>query len=115
MTADGFICASAQSQQITRVMANRRKDRSPKPDYQRKQGKPGAKSLRGCPEIYDEKKRQFNITLTPKAIATLAEIATAIGESRSQVIEKAIRGEINLLEIVKSEVFTLEEAEKIAN
>jgi hypothetical protein len=81
------------------VMANRKKEKPQKPNYQRKQGKPGAKSLRGCPEIYDQKKRQFNITLTPQAIITLAEIAILIGESRSQVIEKAIRGEIDLLEL----------------
>lgn len=91
------------------------KNKSPRPGYQRKQGKPGAKSLRGCPEIYDEKKQQFNVTLTPKAIAILAEIATTIGESRSQVIEKAIRGEINLLQILENKIITLEEMEKMSD
>lgn len=83
------------------IMANRKKEKPQRPNYQRKQGKSGAKSLRGCPEIYDQKKRQFNITLTPSSIDTLAEIAILVGESRSQVIEKAIRGEIDLLELSK--------------
>lgn len=84
-------------------MANRKKDKSQRPQCQRKQGKPGAKTLRGCPELYGQKKQQFNITLTPQAIATLADIATLIGESRSQVLEKAIRGEIDLLQLLKKQ------------
>jgi hypothetical protein len=72
-----------------------------RPDCQRKSKGNPAKTSRGIPEIYDEKKRQFNTTLTSHAIVILEKIASLIGESRSQVIEKALRGEIDLLRLVK--------------
>lgn len=56
--------------------------------------------MRGVPEIYEQKKRQFNVTLTPQAISILERVAILIGESRSQVLEKALRGEINLAKIL---------------
>ena len=83
-------------------MANRHKKvMSQRPFCQRKQGKPGAKTRRGVAEIYKQKKQQFNATLTRETITRLEDIAILIGESRSQVIEKAIRGEIDLLKLLK--------------
>ena len=68
--------------------------------------------MRGVAELYDERKRQFNVTLTPTAIANLEKIALKIDVSRSEVIEKAARGEINLLEMIKPEKL-IEEASEI--
>jgi hypothetical protein len=82
-------------------MPNRKNVKSQRPLCQRKKGKPKVKTLRGKPEIYGQKKRQFNATLTPKTIETLENIAVLIGESRSQVIEKAIRGEIDLSKLLE--------------
>lgn len=79
---------------------SRKKVKSPKLFCQRKQGKEGAKTLRGVLELYSERKQQFNATLTPQTITILEEIALLIGKSRSQVIEKAIRGEIDLLTLL---------------
>ncbi|MBW4474991.1 MAG: hypothetical protein KME45_32115 [Stenomitos rutilans HA7619-LM2] len=81
-------------------MSTRKQVKSPRPLCQRKQGKEGAKTLRGVPELYSERKQQFNATLTPQAITILEELALFIGESRSQVLEKAIRGEIDLLTLL---------------
>lgn len=82
-------------------MPKRKKVTFQRPLCQRKQGKPGAKTLRGISELYEQKKQQFNATLTRKTITRLEDIAILIGESRSQVIEKAIRGEIDLLKLLK--------------
>lgn len=76
----------------------------PRPTHQLKRGKKGMKKLRGVPQLYSETKQQFNAVLTPHAIATLQKIADNIGDSRSQVIEKALRGEINLMEILNREL-----------
>ncbi|MGB3494944.1 MAG: hypothetical protein WBA57_19595 [Elainellaceae cyanobacterium] len=55
------------------------------------------KCVRGIAELYpNEKKRQFNITLTPTALLTLEKIANEIGESRSQIVELTLRGEIDI-------------------
>lgn len=61
--------------------------------------------MRGVPEIYEQKKRQFNVTLTPQAISILERVAILIGESRSQVLEKALRGEIDLAKILQEIIF----------
>ena len=82
-------------------MPNRKNVKSQRPLCQRKKGKPKVKTLRGKAEIYGQKKRQFNATLTPETIEILENIAVLIGESRSQVIEKAIRGEIDLLKLLE--------------
>jgi hypothetical protein len=87
----------------------KRKNLKKTPACQRKKGKKGVKSTRNIAELYEgEKKRQFNVTLTPTVINRLEEIANEIGESRSEVIEKTFRGEISLerfiSEIVVSEL-----------
>lgn len=75
--------------------------KTPRLECQRKKGVKGHKTTRGTPELYDEKKQQFNVTLTPKALETLHQIAIRIGESRSQVIEKALRGDIKLSTLIQ--------------
>jgi uncharacterized protein (DUF1778 family) len=82
-------------------MPNRKKDASQRPSCQRKRGNPRVKTRRGVAELYEHKKRKFNATLTPEAIKILEKIANLIGESRSQVIEKAMRGEIDILQMLK--------------
>lgn len=85
---------------LSKIMKTQ-KNKLSRPQCQRKQGKKQHKSMRGVAELYDEKKRQFNTTLTPTAITNLEKIALEIKVSRSEVIEKAARGEIDLLEILK--------------
>lgn len=87
-------------------MPNRKKNTSQRPSCQRKQGKSGTKTLRNIPELYDQKKQQFNATLTPQALSILEKLANLTGDSRSQVIEKTMRGEINLLKILQDNGFT---------
>lgn len=82
-------------------MPGRKKCTNQRPLCQRKKVKNGEKGLRGIPQIYHEKKKQFNITLTLHTISVLEKVANFLGESRSQVIEKAFRGEINLFEILQ--------------
>jgi hypothetical protein len=48
-------------------MLNKKINKPCRPPCQRKQGKGGAKTMRGVPEIYEQKKRQFNVTLTPSS------------------------------------------------
>ena len=87
-------------------MAIRKKALPQRPSCQRKKGKSGTKTFRNIPELYDQKKRQFNATLTPQALSILEKVANLIGDSRSQVIEKTIRGEIDLLKVLRDNGFT---------
>ncbi len=52
----------------------------------------GQKGLRNQPYYYDEKKEQGSIMLTPTAWAKLDEIAEKAGLSRSEFLERALRG-----------------------
>ena len=94
-------------------MPNRKNVKSQRPLCQRKKGKPKVKTLRGKAEIYGQKKQQFNATLTPEAIKTLEDIAVLIDESRSQVIEKAIRGEIDLSDLLEKLKLPPEEIQEL--
>ena len=87
-------------------MAIRKKALPQRPSCQRKKGKSGTKTFRNIPELYDQKKRQFNATLTPQALSILEKVANLIGDSRSQVIEKTMRGEIDLLKVLLDNGFT---------
>ena len=87
-------------------MVNRKKNTPHRPSCQRKKGKNGTKTLRNIPELYNQKKQQFNATLTPQALSILEKVANLIGDSRSQVIEKTIRGEIDLLKVLQDNGFT---------
>lgn len=58
--------------------------------------------MRGIGETRSEKKRAFNASLTEEVIANYEKVGDFFKISRSEVIEKSGRGEINLLEILKS-------------
>lgn len=50
---------------------------------------------------YDERKRPFNVSLTPTAIAGYESVAQKLGKSRSQVIEELGRvDETKLIELL---------------
>ena len=83
------------------MTANRKSNTKCRPRCQRKPGKKGHKSMRGVGEIWSEKKRAFNISLTEKVIVNYEKVGDFFGISRSEVIEKSGRGEINLLETLK--------------
>ena len=55
------------------------------------------KSLRGQPEIYDERKKPTGIGLTPTAVTGLDQIAAGMKISRSELVERIGRG---ILEVV---------------
>jgi hypothetical protein len=69
---------------MSRSQANR-------PLWKRKKPHRGKACRRGEPVYYEEKKRAINLMLTPRAISVLTEIAQEIGQSRSEVIELALR------------------------
>jgi hypothetical protein len=46
---------------------------------------------RGVPLVYDEAKKNFNLTLTPTAIKLISVAAKAAGFSRSEFIERWAR------------------------
>lgn len=64
--------------------------------HQRKPALKGRKSLRGCPEMYDELKKTTTLALTQTAISGLDEISSEMGVSRSELVERIGR---KLLEI----------------
>lgn len=51
----------------------------------------GKARRRGMPLIYEERKRNFNATLTPTAIDLISAAAKAEGFSRSEFIERWAR------------------------
>ena len=95
-------------------MPKRKNVKSKRPLCQRKKGNPEVKTLRGKSEIYEQKKTQFNATLTPKTIEILEDIAVLISESRSQVIEKAFRGEIDLFKLLEQLKLLAEETQRLS-
>ena len=61
-----------------------------------------AGSTTGAAILYDEAKERCNFTLTPTAIASLDRIATALGISRSELVERIARaGDEAIMAIVK--------------
>lgn len=62
-----------------------------------KQAHPGTKCVRGEPLYYSQLKNRISLTLTPSAIARLSEIADAVGLSRSELLERYLRGLLCLL------------------
>jgi len=69
----------------------------------RKSSHKGKKCQRGEPVYYDQKKKQLNITLTPFAIARLEELAGSEGCSRSEAIERWLRGLRSKMQITSTE------------
>lgn len=58
--------------------------------------KKGQKNLRGEPEIWDELKKRYSMTLTPTAVKGLDALAKSMNLSRSEFIERIGRGIIPL-------------------
>lgn len=59
--------------------------------WKKKRSHQGTACRRGQPVYYDETKRAINLMLTPTAIDILTQIAQEMGQSRSEVIEVALR------------------------
>lgn len=51
----------------------------------------GKKRVKGEGALHDELKKQVGIWLTPEAITSLDNIATALGVSRSELVERFAR------------------------
>jgi metal-responsive CopG/Arc/MetJ family transcriptional regulator len=58
---------------------------------------------RNVPMFYDEVKKSFNTKLTPKVLRKLDSIATDLNISRSEVIERLLRANIDHREILRKE------------
>ncbi len=54
--------------------------------------KKGQKNKRGQPEKWDELKKRVSVSLTPKGIDGLDALATSMGISRSDLLERIGRG-----------------------
>jgi predicted DNA-binding ribbon-helix-helix protein len=64
--------------------------------FQRKKAIKGHKSIRGCPELYDNKKSRFYFKLTETTAGELNRIAEEFDISRSELIERIGREIIKL-------------------
>lgn len=60
-------------------------------------GKKGQKGYRGQPDMYDEVKGRYNMTLTPTAVKGLDALASSMNLSRSELVEQFGRGLIPIL------------------
>lgn len=54
--------------------------------------KPKHKSMRNQPEMYNELKKAYSLSLTPTAINSLDSHAKICGISRSELVEQFARG-----------------------
>ena len=59
-------------------------------------GKKGQIGQKNVPELYDEVKRRVNLAITPTGIEGLDAIASDLGVSRSELVERIGRGLISL-------------------
>ena len=59
-------------------------------------GKKGQKGQKNVPELYDEVKRRVNLAITPTGIEGLDALASDLGVSRSELVERIGRGLISL-------------------
>ncbi len=55
-------------------------------------GKKGQIGQKNVPELYDEVKRRVNLAITPTGIEGLDAIASDLGVSRSELVERIGRG-----------------------
>lgn len=69
--------------------------RGSQPKYQRKISHEGIACRRGQPIYYDEKKERCNLMLTPTALEKLKELAISHQISRSEVLERWLRGTLD--------------------
>lgn len=58
--------------------------------------KKGYKNQRGEPELYDELKKRITLAVTPTGVEGLDAIASSLGLSRSELVERIGRGMIAL-------------------
>ncbi len=85
-------------------MAGRGKKKEPKKNNPHpKQAHPGIKCIRGEPLYYSQLKERISLTLTPAAIEELTKLADATGLSRSELLERYLRGLLCLLPCDKAE------------
>lgn len=70
--------------------------------------KKGFKNQRGEPELYDELKKRITLAVTPTGVEGLDAIASSLGLSRSELVERIGRGLIGL------DLNSLSEAEREA-
>ena len=83
---------------------------SKRKSHQRKKAKLGHKSMRGQPELYDEMKQRYGLSLTPTAVSIIDHNADQSAMTRSEYIEKFLRkleresgGEISSEEVVPTQ------------
>lgn len=62
----------------------------------------GHKRTKGVPELHNELKKRFNLSLTPQAVEGLDVLAAERGLSRSELIERIGRREIPLSDPISS-------------
>lgn len=65
------------------------------PSYRRKSGHKGKACRRNQPVVYSECKKAVNLSLTPTAVERLILLADKHRCSRSEVIERWLRGALN--------------------
>ncbi len=63
-----------------------------KQSYERKRSHKGIACRKGEPIFWNELKKRLNLSLTPTAIANLTKIAEAENISRSEALERILRG-----------------------
>lgn len=73
------------------------KNQKSRQPHQRKPILKGVKSRRGCPEMYDEIKKPTTVGLTLTATAGLDEISKGMGISRSELIERIGRKDLEIM------------------
>ncbi|MFP4410974.1 ribbon-helix-helix domain-containing protein [Coleofasciculus sp.] len=65
--------------------------------------KKGRKRIKGEPALYEEMKGRVNVSLTPKAVSGLDELATQMGLKRSELIEMIGRKAFTVIPIQLSD------------
>jgi hypothetical protein len=71
----------------------------PRQEYEKKPIRPGVKSMRGQPEIYDELKEIVSFCITPTSQLGLAQLSQQLNISRSELIEQIGRGLLTIAEL----------------
>jgi hypothetical protein len=63
-----------------------------RPNFKRKGSHKGIACRKGEPIFWDELKERINLSLTPTAIANLTQIASEENITRSEALERILRG-----------------------
>ncbi len=85
-----WVCADKQRVSEVNIMTKRKQK---KPDWMKKSSHPGIACRKGQAICYEEVKTNINLTLTPTALDILKELAMQMKISRSEIIERWLRGE----------------------